>query len=110
MAMGTLPFEQIRTLFIDTAGRLVAETVLAEGAPDHVALNMRKLTALVTALDASLVILAHNHPSGGCSPSKADIATTRMVAALLGSVGASLFDHLIVTRAETFSFRAEGYL
>jgi DNA repair protein RadC len=46
--------------------------------------------------NASQIILAHNHPSGDCSPSEADLdATTKLVEA--GTViGIPVRDHIIV--------------
>ena len=56
-------------------------------------------------LDASLILIAHNHPSSRVTPSKQDLDATRKLAGLCASLGLELLDHLIVTRDEIFSIR-----
>jgi DNA repair protein RadC len=61
-------------------------------------------------LNASALILVHNHPSGDPTPSQADISMTEQVAEAAQVLGITLHDHLIIGRSREVSFRAEGYL
>lgn len=54
--------------------------------------------------------MVHNHPSGDPSPSKADIAITRDIAAALKALDIALHDHLIIGREKHASFRGLGLL
>ena len=47
-------------------------------------------------LAATAVILVHNHPSGDPTPSQADIAMTREIAAVAKPLGIAVHDHIIV--------------
>jgi DNA repair protein RadC len=59
---------------------------------------------------ATNLILVHNHPSGEASPSAIDIDLTRRMAAACSLAGLAINDHVILTDAGHFSFRAAGLL
>jgi DNA repair protein RadC len=61
-------------------------------------------------LHASLVILAHNHPSGSTNPSRDDVATTLEIRRALQPLGVIVHDHLIVTGDNCVSMRQQGLL
>jgi DNA repair protein RadC len=50
------------------------------------------------------ILLIHNHPSGDPTPSEEDADATKAVQAALESIGAHLFDHLVVGGSYAFSF------
>ena len=56
---------------------------------------------------AEEIIVAHNHPSGDLTPSKADIAATTKLQDCSELVGLKLIDHLIVGSGERFRSLAE---
>lgn len=58
----------------------------------------------------STLIMVHNHPSGDASPSSADHDLTRRFCAAATLAGIVVHDHLILTDAGHFSFRAAGLL
>jgi DNA repair protein RadC len=61
-------------------------------------------------LNASALILVHNHPSGDPAPSRADIDMTYAIRDAAEVLGLVVHDHLIVGKARQLSFRSEGYL
>jgi DNA repair protein RadC len=61
-------------------------------------------------LGASALIMAHNHPSGDRTPSKADIETTREVAKAAALLGVTLHDHIIIGRGRHSSLKSLGLL
>ena len=61
-------------------------------------------------LNASALIMVHNHPSGDPTPSKADIEMTREVGQAVNAVGISLHDHIVVSRTGHASFKSLGLL
>jgi DNA repair protein RadC len=83
---------------------------IADGAAGQVETNLRLLLARAFDLGARGIILAHNHPSGSCEPSEADIILTRRIAALTGSVDVALLDHLIVGAEAIVSMKERGLL
>jgi DNA repair protein RadC len=53
---------------------------------------------------AHSLIVAHNHPSGDCSPSHSDLEVTRNLQAAGSVIGIPLIDHLIIGKDSYFSF------
>ena len=45
---------------------------------------------------ADAIIVAHNHPSGDLTPSKADVETTKDLQSLSDRLGIKFIDHLII--------------
>lgn len=104
------PVEQARGLFLDRKNGLIADELLGQGTVDHVPLYPREVARKAIELHASAMILVHNHPSGDPTPSAADIAMTRRVAAALATLEVALHDHAIVGRNHVFSMRSNGHL
>ncbi|WP_069985339.1 JAB domain-containing protein [Escherichia coli] len=55
-------------------------------------------------------LIAHNHPSGEVTPSKADRLITERLVQALGLVDIRVPDHLIVGGNQVFSFAEHGLL
>ncbi|HAR54250.1 MAG TPA: hypothetical protein DCS45_20615, partial [Roseovarius nubinhibens] len=70
----------------------------------------REVVKRALALNATALILVHNHPSGDPTPSQSDIAMTAQIAQAAGSLGITLHDHIIIGKSRELSFRAEGLL
>lgn len=109
-AMSHLPTEQFRVLFLDRKNRLVADEMQARGTVDHVPVYPREIVKRALELNASALILVHNHPSGDPTPSEADIAMTAQVGTACAALGITLHDHLIIGKSAELSFRSEGLL
>jgi DNA repair protein RadC len=102
--------ERFRVLFLDRKNVLIADEEQARGTVDHVPVYPREVVKRALELNASAIILVHNHPSGDPTPSSADIDMTRAVEQALRSVGIVLHDHVVVGRASDTSFRSQGLL
>ncbi len=102
--------EQFRVLYLDRKNVLIADEEQARGTVDHVPVYPREVVKRALDLNASALILVHNHPSGDPSPSSADISMTAQINKAAGALGLSLHDHLIVGKSRELSFRAQGYL
>lgn len=102
--------EQFRVLFLDRKNVLIADEEQGKGTVDHVPVYPREIAKRALELNASALILVHNHPSGDPTPSQADIAMTAQVQTACTALGLTLHDHLIVGKSRELSFRAAGYL
>ncbi len=71
---------------------------------------MRKIVVNALSSNASMVVLAHNHPSGVALPSGADCAGTEAVREALDVVNIVLADHIIVADNDYVSFRESHLL
>ncbi|KZY52163.1 DNA repair protein RadC [Sulfitobacter sp. KE29] len=108
--MAHLEMEQFRVLYLDRKNILIADEEQAKGTVDHVPVYPREVAKRALELNASAIILVHNHPSGDPSPSRSDIDMTRQVAAACDALGLTLHDHLIIGKSRELSFRSEGHL
>jgi DNA repair protein RadC len=61
-------------------------------------------------MNASGIILCHNHPSGNHKPSEADITITRKLKEAGKLLEIKVLDHLIITLEGYYSFADEGLL
>lgn len=102
--------EQFRVLYLDTKNTLIADEEQARGTVDHVPVYPREVAKRALELNASALILVHNHPSGDPSPSTSDIRMTEKINDACAALGIALHDHLIVGKSRELSFRSEGYL
>ena len=109
-AMSHRETEQFRILFLDRKNVLIADEEQAKGTVDHVPVYPREVVKRALELNASAVILVHNHPSGDPTPSEADISMTAQVQDAAHVLGITLHDHLIIGKSRELSFRAQGYL
>jgi DNA repair protein RadC len=104
------PTEQFYLLFLDRKNRLIADEAQQRGTVDHTPVYPREVVKRALELDASAVIMVHNHPSGDPTPSRADIEMTRKVKEALAAVNITLHDHVIVSRGGPKSFKTDGLI
>jgi DNA repair protein RadC len=102
--------EQFRVLYLDRKNRIIADEALARGTVDHTPVYPREVVKRALELQASALIMVHNHPSGDPKPSRADIDMTNKVKEAAAIVGVTLHDHIIVSRGGNVSFRSTGLI
>ena len=83
---------------------------LEQGTTTSVNLGIRQIVQIALEVNASAVLLAHNHSGGLAVPSDADVAATLRVRQVLEAVGIVLTDHLIVSDDDYVSMADSGYL
>jgi len=109
-ALGFEKSEQFHVLFLDGRARLIKDEVMGRGTINHAPVYPREIARRALELHASMVILAHNHPSGSTEASRDDVAMTREVRRALQPLGVALHDHLIVTSDMCVSMLQQGLL
>lgn len=109
-AMGYEALEQTRILFLDRKNKLIADEVQQKGTVDHTPLYPREVVKRALDLNASAIILVHNHPSGDPTPSRGDIDMTKKVQDAAEKLGIVLHDHVVIGKSDHVSFRARGLL
>lgn len=109
-AMAHRDLEQFRVLYLDRKNVLVADEAQANGTVDHVPVYPREVVKRALELNATALILVHNHPSGDPTPSEADVQMTFAIRDAAEVFNITIHDHLVIGKARELSFRAEGYL
>lgn len=102
--------EQFRVIYLDRKNVVIGDEEQGKGTVDHVPVYPREVAKRALELNASALILVHNHPSGDPTPSQADIDMTQQIFAACSALGLTLHDHLIIGKSRELSFRSEGYL
>lgn len=94
--IGALPHETLQVLFLDRNRILIAHEHVQQGSTHNLLLNPNLIFRRALALDASAMILAHNHPSGDPRPSREDIRATDALVKLGQMLGVEIIEHVIV--------------
>ncbi|WP_089131918.1 JAB domain-containing protein [Sphingorhabdus sp. SMR4y] len=103
--MGSRSTELMRILFLDSSHHLLGDQEFGEGSPRRIYVQPRTILKRALELDASGLILAHNHPGGSVSPSSSDIEFTMSIRSLCLELDICLLDHIIITSNGWSSFR-----
>ena len=105
-AMAYAEREEFRILFLNKRNVLIADEVQGKGTIDHTPVYVREVIRRALELGSSAIILVHNHPSGDCTPSTADIKMTLEIISAAKPMGIVIHDHLIVGRQGHTSLKA----
>ena len=103
-------FEQFYVFWLDTQNRLIHHERLSEGSVSESPVYLNKVAAAALRHHAAKGVIAHNHPGGNATPSKADIDTTHDILRTLSLLGIELIDHIIVCEETCFSFQADSLI
>ena len=102
--------ERFHAVFLDPRRSHLFDARLGHGRASGLHLRMRELFTKALAVDASGIVIAHNHPSGDCRPSSCDIDATNRLNRTAKALDIELLDHLIFSRSAVYSMRAGGML
>ena len=94
--------ETVLLLLLDNKFGLIDCVKVHEGSVNSSAITMRKLIETALFKRASMVVLAHNHPSGVALPSSDDLFTTQQVKRAFDLVEIGMLAHIIVA-GDTFT-------
>lgn len=109
--IGFKEMEHFAAVFLDHGKRVVGRVVFPEGSKTRTVLFPRKLFKAGLEAEATMIVLAHNHPSGTTMPSPQDRELTRRVQQIGESLEVNLADHFIVTpKGEHISFKKHGWM
>ncbi len=88
--------EYIVGLFLNSRFELIKKRVICIGSLEGVSVLPRDIIIPALEVNANSVILAHNHPSGDCTPSREDEEVTKRLQDGLELVGLNLLDHIVI--------------
>jgi DNA repair protein RadC len=106
--IGSRPHEVFAVLFLDAQHRLIAMEELFRGTLTQTSVYPREVVLRALHHHAAAVVLAHNHPSGGVEPSRADEALTQALKTALALVDVRVLDHVVVARGQSLSMAQRG--
>ena len=109
-AFSTKQQEYFLTITLDGASHIINTRTVFIGTLNQSLVHPREVFADAIADRAAGIIIAHNHPSGTLSASRADIQITERLDEVSKLVGIELLDHVILARDGFYSFTDEGLL
>lgn len=107
---GSMDQECFVALYLNTQGKLISHRVLFKGTLNESAVHPRNVFKEAFLQNANSVLIAHNHPSGNCKPSRNDIEVTLQMVKVAKTMGVQLVDHIIVGANSYYSFKEHQYV
>ena len=108
--IGSSRVENSMHLYLNKRKMLLHETIQRIGTLDQTPLYVREILRKAIIVDASAIIVTHNHPSGDPNPSLADKEMTFKLQQACEFMNIELIDHVIVANEKNYSFKSNGLL
>jgi DNA repair protein RadC len=102
--------EVFAVMFLDVQNQLLQFEPMFRGTLSQTSVYPREVVKRALAVQASAVILAHNHPSGIAEPSRADEFLTQTLKQALQLIDVRVIDHMVVGGDQAISFAERGLL
>ena len=110
LQMADLNIEQAHVLLMNNNFRLLKHVKLSEGGITETLVDVRVMMKEAVTAGATILALAHNHPSGNTQPSMADNQLTLKVKKACEIMNIFFMDHVIVSDGSFYSYHDKGKL
>lgn len=95
--------ETVFLLCLDAKCKVLCCKEMGEGSVNSANISIRRIVETALNVNATSVVLAHNHPSGVALPSNEDVLTTKRLYLALSAVDVALADHIVVAEGDYVS-------
>ena len=102
--------EQFKVLYLNRANKVLGIFDLSTGGVTGTVADPKLVLVTALKLNATGLILSHNHPSGNLQPSRQDLDLTAKIKEAAKFLDMNLTDHLIVTNEKYLSMADEGLI
>lgn len=102
--------ENFRVIYLNKKNCVIENALISQGEIGFVQLCARKIAKKALDVNASSLILVHNHPSGDCTPSRQDISQTKILQEALEIFEITVHDHLVIGNGSWSSLKNLGYI
>ena len=100
--MSRLDHEEVWAVFLTGNLSIICEMMLSKGTLTQTSIDSRTVVRNALLVNASALILLHNHPSGSPLPSISDITFTGQLKKACSFMDIKLLDH--ITEEKTFNY------
>lgn len=94
----------------DETYKYIGENEISKGTVNQTIAMPREVFKKAIEMNASSIILAHNHPSGDTTPSHEDKVLTRRMEEAGEILGINVLDHFVIGHNKYYSFKENGDL
>lgn len=105
-----LPHEEFWIILLKRNNVIIRKEQISQGGISGTVADPKIIFKKAIDVQASSIILAHNHPSGNLKPSQADIQLTRKLKSAGELLDISIFDHIICADHNYYSFADESIM
>lgn len=105
-----LNHEAFCVLYLNNAGKLIKHEMVSNGGMTATVADIRMILKHAILLNATRMVVGHNHPSGNKKPSNADITLTKKIAEASRIMDIELLDHIIIAGSDYVSLADEGLM
>ena len=102
--------EHFLLLTLDGASKIINQYVVHIGTLNQSLVHPREVFRPAILDNSAGIIIAHNHPSGTLSASRADVQITARLKEAGKLIGIEILDHVILAEGGYYSFDEEGLL
>ena len=102
--------EYFKVIYLNNASHVLGWSLIGMGGIDGTYADVRVILQTALLCNATAMILAHNHPSGGLRPSTQDLSLTKSISEGAKTMNIRVVDHIILTAESFYSFAEEGKL
>lgn len=102
--------EQFKVILMNKNNRVLGIYEASTGGIAGTLADPKLIFMAALKMNASILIISHNHPSGNLEPSQADKILTQKIKDVAALLDMRLLDHVIVTTEGFFSFADGGLL
>ena len=98
-------------MYLNNANRILGVALISEGGIAYTLADIRIILQGALMLNATSMMISHNHPSGNLKPSEADLSLTKKIKTACQTLDISFHDHIIVTPDDGYlSFADDGLI
>lgn len=102
--------EEVRVLYLNGANKIIGVETAHIGAVNSSLCSPHEIYKTALLLNATGVIMAHNHPSNNPQPSNADIVSAKNFVDAGKTVNVKFLDSIIITDDAYYSLQQEGHI
>lgn len=100
--MAYLEQEQMRVVLLDTKNNVIDTTTIYVGSVNTTVIRIAELMRAAVRVNATAILIAHNHPSGDPTPSPEDVAVTSEIVKASKLLDIDCLDHIVIGEAGKF--------
>ncbi len=108
--MRDLDVEEAYVVLMNQGFKHIDTIRISHGGITETAVDVRVIMRHAIMANATIIALAHNHPSGNTRPSRDDDSLTKRVSDACHTMRIHMADHIIVTDGDYYSYAEEGKL
>lgn len=110
LQLAALEHEVFAVMFLDSQHRMIAFEQMFRGTLNQTSVYPREIVKRALHYNSGALILAHGHPSGDPSPSRADEHLTHAIKSACSLLDIRVLDHIVVATGGSVSLAERGLI